>query len=67
MCNFTLPLHNTLCLDYIMKKIFSLWFFLITEGVIQVPEEKQYKVYAIRYIFWLSAVGNICKELGNVF
>lgn len=49
------------------EKIFFTVIFLITEGVIQVPEEKQYKVYAIRYIFWLSAVGNICKELGNVF
>lgn len=46
---------------------FFIVIFLIIEGIIKVPEGKQCKVYSIRYIFWLSAGGNVCKELGNVF
>lgn len=44
-----------------------MYSFLIAEGVIQVPKEKQSQVCAIRYISWLSAGGNVYEELGNFF
>lgn len=55
-----------MCLDYIMKFFFTA-IVLIIEGVIQGLEGKQSKVYAIRYIFWLSADGSVCKEWGCFF